>query len=111
MVGIGPQLGEIWGFENGRFWFENWHFCQFRPTVPPKTGSQISDFSTPFARTSGPLSMLRTRARGLFTVSRKVRSNLAKNQFRRISPDMLEMRYLAKYISASELAVPGLLSV
>ena len=36
---------------------------------------------------------------------------VGNNQFRRISPDMREMRYLAKYISASELAIPGLLSV
>jgi len=26
MVGIGPPLVEIWGFENGRFWFEM-HAC------------------------------------------------------------------------------------
>ena len=36
MVGIGPHLAEIRGFENGRFYLENWHFCQICPTVRRK---------------------------------------------------------------------------
>ena len=95
-IGVfGLKIGIFANFDP--LYVENW-FSDFR-------------FFEPFARTPRPLSILRTRARGLFTVSRKIRSNLEKKQFRRISPDMRKMRYLAKYISGKKLAMPGLLSV
>ena len=103
MGAIDPHLGEIWGFENLRIF-------PFSPTLAhctPITGSRISDFSTPFARSLRHLLILKIRAksfrRKLVVLANKVGTQnfrvLGTNLGRRgtltegPTPDLTHVRY------------------